>query len=29
MAASSAPALPSVGALTVKVDAALGSLWDG
>jgi len=28
MAASSAPALPSVGALTVKVDAALGSLWD-
>jgi DNA helicase II / ATP-dependent DNA helicase PcrA len=29
MAASSAPPLPSVGALTVKVDAALGSLWDG
>jgi DNA helicase-2/ATP-dependent DNA helicase PcrA len=29
MAASSAPVLPSVGALTVKVDAALGSLWDG
>ncbi len=29
MAASSAPALPSVGALTVKVDAALGSRWDG
>ncbi|MGH3190093.1 MAG: ATP-dependent helicase [Streptosporangiaceae bacterium] len=29
MAASSAPALRSVGALTVKVDAALGSLWDG
>jgi DNA helicase-2/ATP-dependent DNA helicase PcrA len=23
------PVLPSVGALTTKVDAALGSLWDG
>jgi DNA helicase-2/ATP-dependent DNA helicase PcrA len=28
-AAPLAPALPAVGPLTVKVDAALGSLWDG
>jgi len=24
-----APALPSVGSLATRVDAALGSLWDG
>ena len=28
-AAPLAPVLPAVGSLTVKVDAALGSLWDG
>jgi DNA helicase-2/ATP-dependent DNA helicase PcrA len=28
-AAPPAPALPAVGPLTIKVDAALGSLWDG
>ena len=28
-AAASAPALPVLGALTVKVDAAVGALWDG
>ncbi len=28
-AAAPAPALPALGALTVKVDAAVGALWDG